>query len=387
MLDAFLGLILTTAAIVTGQNSFGNETYLRDDVNLLSELETPQSGRQGRFFPFFSVVRFANSQCSGSQSTLIGTCFTKRECISMGGVNSGSCANGLGVCCVFKKNCGSTTNINNTYFMNPEYPLKYQGGEQCSISVTRCNSNICQLRIDFLDLRLAQPNADGNCDKDVLLISGGSTNVPRLCGQINQHVYVDFNNDNPITINVHINSDFAFDDRRWNFQIKQIACDSAWRAPTGCLQYYTDITNTVTSFNYGTVVNPRAPTVGSRQMANLMYGVCVRMAIGYCGIEWSQSGTNSFVVTGDPGIIPPNDPDPNAGAESGLNCDKDFVIIPNPFVSGTVSNTDRFCGTSFSTKTSSLKPFVLYVVTNGSRNGKIQSRGFSLTYKQTMCAV
>ena len=42
-------------------------------------------------------------------------------------------------------------------------------------------------------------------------------------------------------------------------------------------------------------------------MANLMYGVCVRIALGYCSIEWSQSSPNSFVVTGDPGIIPAAD--------------------------------------------------------------------------------
>ena len=50
-----------------------------------------------------------------------------------------------------------------------------------------------------------------------------------------------------------------------------------------------------------------APTVGTRQMANLMYGVCVKMVVGYCGIEWFESSTNSFVVTGDPGVISPND--------------------------------------------------------------------------------
>lgn len=43
-------------------------------------------------------------------------------------------------------------------------------------------------------------------------------------------------------------------------------------------------------------------------MANLMYGVCVRMALGYCSIEWSESKTNSFLVTGNLGAISINDP-------------------------------------------------------------------------------
>ncbi|XP_043461349.1 uncharacterized protein LOC122497969 [Leptopilina heterotoma] len=387
MFDAFLVLIfIAIIAITTGQNIFKNENSPGDDAFFPNEIS--RSYRQGKFFPFFSVVRFANSECTGSH-TLSGTCFTKRECVNMKGVDSGSCANGLGVCCVFEKTCGSTTNINNTYFINSEYPTRYLGGEQCSISVSRCNSNICQLRIDFIDLRLAQPNANGTCDKDVVLISGGSSKVPRLCGEnTNQHVYVDFNADNPITISIHTNADFSFDDRRWNFKIQQIACDSSLRAPSGCLQYYTGISDTIMSFNYGSLVNTRAQSVGSRQMANLMYGVCIRMALGYCSIEWSESKTNSFLVTGNLGAIPVNDPDPNVGAESGSDCDKDFVIVPNPYdETGTALKADRFCGTKFVTKSSSLKPFALYVVTNDNFMGKVQSKGFSLNYKQQTCAV
>jgi len=53
-------------------------------------------------FPLFSVVRFANSECLSSIDQLNGTCFTRRECINYGGNPSGSCANGLGTCCVCK---------------------------------------------------------------------------------------------------------------------------------------------------------------------------------------------------------------------------------------------------------------------------------------------
>lgn len=45
-----------------------------------------------------------------------------------------------------------------------------------------------QLRLDFLEATLAQPNATGWCDFDVLLVSGGSSTVPRMCGDnTNQH--------------------------------------------------------------------------------------------------------------------------------------------------------------------------------------------------------
>lgn len=39
--------------------------------------------------------------------------------------------------------------------------------------------------------------------------------------------------------------------------------------------------------------------VGTREMANLNYGVCVRKAAGYCAVRWSATDTNSFSVSGN----------------------------------------------------------------------------------------
>jgi len=49
-----------------------------------------------------------------------------------------------------------------------------------------------------------------------------------------------------------------------------------------------------------------APQIGTRQMVNHRYGVCVRMALGYCSIEWSQVNTVSFSVSGDTGSFDPS---------------------------------------------------------------------------------
>ncbi|XP_008558691.1 uncharacterized protein LOC103579154 [Microplitis demolitor] len=358
-----------------------------------------QLTRSERFFPLFSVVRFANSECSGTNS-FNGTCFTRKECYNYKGTASGTCANGLGTCCTFKKECGSVTTLNNTYFVNPGYYSSYEGGERCTITVYRCNSDVCQLRIDFMEFNLAQPNASGVCDNDFLLISGSASTVPRICGENNnQHLYVDFNGANPITISVDTNTDYAFA-RKWNLRLQQIACDSPWRAPNGCLQYYKTITGTVTSFNYGTTTNSRVSTPllipGTRQMQNLNYGVCIRMALGYCTIEWSQSDTLSFTVSGDSGIL-----DGTPGIDysvSGELCTHNFVIVPNPSTNGSRDTTDRFCGNGFQTKQSSSKPFVLYVVTNQDPNENqpatddllerdFANRGFVLKYRQLACAV
>lgn len=105
--------------------------------------------------------------------------------------------------------------------------------------------------------------------------------------RINVSVYIDFNGATPITLSIDTSQDFAFD-RRWNIRIQQIACDSVCKgmcnadrfgrtffssffklilysmlnknmfvAPNGCLQYYKSISGSVSSFNYGTAVNPR----------------------------------------------------------------------------------------------------------------------------------
>ncbi|XP_066600385.1 uncharacterized protein [Prorops nasuta] len=382
MFSILLTVVLAVIAVTFGQVSQW-KTTLRDDqsINVNSH-----SKHQARFFPLFSVVRFANSECIASNN-FIGTCFTRRECLNYGGTPSGSCANGLGICCIFQKTCGATTNINNTYFINPNYPTTYKGGDRCTISIQRCNTNICQLRLDFLDSSFTQPNASGICDNDLFLVSGAASIVPRLCGEnTNQHVYLDFNGANPITISVDTLLDTTFE-RRWNIRIHQIACDSVYRAPNGCLQYYQTVSGTVTSFNFGSTPNARAPLIGTREMANLMYGVCIKMAPGYCSIEWMQTNNMSFTVSGDTGSIDPMIIGTAMVAESGTTCTKDFVIIPNPVENNVAAGTERFCGNGFVTKSSNMKPFVLYVVTDADEAGEIQNRGFMLSYRQLPCAV
>ncbi|XP_024878706.1 uncharacterized protein LOC112459044 isoform X2 [Temnothorax curvispinosus] len=386
MISVLLAGCVTILSVISVQ-TINLDQSSRDDASEIKSFNNTHSNHQGRFFPLFSVVRFANSECLSSIDQLNGTCFTRRECINYGGNPSGSCANGLGTCCVFQKSCGSTTNMNNTYFVSPRYPITYRGGERCTITVQRCNSNICQLRLDFLEATWAQPNATGFCDLDVFLVSGGSSTVPRICGEnTNQHVYVDFNGATPITISVDTNADYAFD-RRWNIRIQQIACDSVCRAPNGCLQYYKTVSGTVMSFNFGTTENVRAPQIGTRQMVNHRYGVCVRMALGYCSIEWSQADIFSFSVSGDTGTIGSDIIGTDLVAESGDSCINDFVIIPDPRENGVAVNTDRFCGNGFITKTSNLKPFVLYVVTNGDEVQEVQNKGFRLMFRQLPCAV
>ncbi|KAJ9585755.1 hypothetical protein L9F63_002450, partial [Diploptera punctata] len=245
-------------------------------------------------FSLFNVIRFQNVQCVGTNN-LRGTCFARKECTNLGGISSGSCARGWGTCCIIQKTCGDSTKLNCTYFSNTDYPGLYSDGGRCTIT----------LRLDFLDFTLAQPDANGNCLDDSFVVSGGSSVVPVICGEnTGQHVYVDFASDSsPILITVSTNPSVSAN-RKWNIKITQIECSNTERAPSGCLMYYSAISGKVMSFNYASS-GRGIELPWTREIANLNYGVCIKMAPNYCTIQWSQSSGDaySFTVSGDTGGI------------------------------------------------------------------------------------
>ncbi|KAK5640484.1 hypothetical protein RI129_011295 [Pyrocoelia pectoralis] len=321
------------------------------------------------------VVRFENSVCTAANG-LLGICYTRRQCTTIGGYVSGKCARNIGVCCVVQVSCGATSSNNNTYFQNPSFPNIFTGANTCSLTVQRCSEDICQIRIDFLSFSLAQPNGDGVCANDALIISGGAANLGRICGDnTGQHIYLDFNNGSNIDINIFTSSAITAG-RQWNLRVAQIGCDSPSRAMSGCLMYYRGTSGTVRSFNYGQSV-----AIGGRQLANMNYGVCIRTAPGMCSIQWSATSGDSFAFTVSLDAQVPT-------ALTGNNCETDYVIIPNGVTTtadGAALSADRYCGSMFTPVTSSSTPFVLYTVTNGNEATDSANRGFSLSYTQQQC--
>ena len=84
--------------------------------------------------------------------------------------------------------------------------------------------------------------------------------------------------------------------RTWNIRVMQIECEASYRAPDGCLQFFTGVSGTVCSFNFdGDNVH----------LAMQYYTICVRTERGFCGIAWMQSSTktansdpDTFLVSG-----------------------------------------------------------------------------------------
>merc|ERR1712241_1475941 len=103
-----------------------------------------------RQFSLFSIVTFKNDECTAvSTSGLKGVCMTSTEC-SSAGTADGNCASAFGVCCIIKvSTCGGSATKNASYIENPSYPSSYSTTGDCSYTVTRCSTDICQVRLDF----------------------------------------------------------------------------------------------------------------------------------------------------------------------------------------------------------------------------------------------
>ncbi|KAK7065389.1 hypothetical protein SK128_015790 [Halocaridina rubra] len=145
------------------------------------------SNRSDRFIsinvtPVIAILRISPDQCTTDDTvSTLGTCLPSSDC-STNGVASGSCAKGFGTCCIVQKSCGTSTTYDNTYFVNPGFPSADTGTGRCTLTVNRASSNICQVRLDFIDFELSQPDVNGECLTDFLTVTGGTSTVPMICG-------------------------------------------------------------------------------------------------------------------------------------------------------------------------------------------------------------
>ncbi|MPC20608.1 hypothetical protein E2C01_013561 [Portunus trituberculatus] len=380
-------LVGVVAAAPSESESLGSEQGALDD----GYIRVPGTDRDGKFVVF--LWRIPQDPCTSDDSTLTeGTCLPYKDCKFNSGTTSGYCSKGFAACCLLTRTCGETTSYNNTYFVNPGYTGTDTGTGTCTLTVNRVNSNICQLRLDFINFELEQPNEDGVCVTDYLSVSGASSTVPQICGSNSgQHMYIDVEpNSGPVQLTVE-RSTASTVDREWNIKVAQIPCDSEYRAPSGCLQYYTESTGTVSSFNFDNA--EPVPESGTRQISNTDYSVCIDMVDGACGIEWTRNttgGNYGFSVTdnADTIVIPPNIVGTPDASSTGTDCTTDYVLIPGGVTDQGVQN-DRFCGLGFpNSVTSTTKPFILNVKTDADEDGlnDFGNRGFNLNYRQlTSC--
>jgi len=335
----------------------------------------------------FSILRFASTACSGENGDS-GTCLTDRECTAKGGIGINQCGGGSLTCCSFKFTCGSTTNQNETIFVNNAYPRGENGTDTCQVTIEK-QPNVCQLRLDFEEFTLAQPDEHGLCTTDSFMVrTTVGERLPILCGEnSNQHIYIDMGRGsaNPVVLSVVSNGDRVT--RKWKIKINMIPCNNLDMAPSGCLQYFRSPSAVIKSFNYGAKIEDR-----SRYLSNLRYTSCIRVEENFCAIKWETESDQSFSF-GAPTNATLDGSTTLLESASGESCSRDdFVGIDQGSLDGVGPGEDRFCGNRLLDSNviiSRSKPFQLKVRSNHDQalNAASAQQGFSLRYVQLPCVI
>jgi len=363
---------------------------------IVTALGATENNRDARLF---GLISLAQEPCATTSTEYPrGTCFARLQCPKLGGTAAGTCVHGLGNCCYFTKTCDGTVSINETSFINTNYPNKDSSKSNCKVNVKLLNRNICQLRLDFDKFELNQPTTEGLCTDAFLRVSKtlDDRKIPLICGLNNaQHVYVDVDP----KINPEIQVDTSKSGSRWNIRISQIECTSKQRAPSGCLQYYRDTNAIIKSFNFQSHKVPeiKAGDV-SVHLQNLNYAICIKPQSGYCNTVFQPVDETSFIMTGDA----KGDENDDIGKESGLtpepfdskNPCKDYLVIPGASYTTSSSSSsggerDRYCRLTFPKVTSTAASPIIHVHTDlkeaDTENKDTNNVGFQIKYRMNPC--
>jgi len=314
-------------------------------------------------FSIFQIIKFENAACVGS--TRNGTCFTDSECEAKGGTDDGSCADGFGVCCIKMIDASGSSSLNNSYIV--ETSAAVAAGSSKSYTVCPCDSNICRIRFDFTGFTLSAPvtnpgtiqtggTADqgpplGDCVEDQFSITSPvSSGTPVICGtNTGQHMILDSDGVGCSNVNFAIGSaTFA---RSWDIKIMQFNCGDEMGGPAGCLQWFTETTGTIRSFNFPNQAKGAAVAASVVHLSNQHYKACIRRPLGANRICYPPCTSVDPTATGTPqssfGVSIPGD---NAAKSAqGTRCSDDYISIPGGASStaaaaGTLSLVNVFCG-------------------------------------------
>jgi len=386
--------------------------------------------RNKKAIGIFNVVKFPNDACDSNSASMNGTCYTSEECSSKGGTASGECAEGYGVCCVLTVACGESTSENGTYLSQASStdPAKDSTTSQsCTYSICPITSTVSRIRLDLQDFSIAPPvevasqtgngadaantaNSVGHCLTDSFSVTGSPVTI---CGSnMGQHMIVDSDGSTCVTAAFSYGLS-STQSRAYTIKVTQFESTNEMGGPSGCLQFFTGDTGTVSSFNYNGVDT-------STHLANQNYDICVRPGGDKCSICWGAAIATDGTTRGSFGLSLSTD-NGEAKSVSGA-CTMDFVTIPNAQLENainllTVSPTETFCGRHLNMNAlsedtsicSAVVPFRLGVSFDGSEvfgaqaaamamlsessgaedpaagNSPLGTMGFSLTFVQRAC--
>jgi len=321
------------------------------------------ANRNPKFFSIFQIIKFENAACAGS--TRNGTCFTDSECEAKGGTDDGSCADGFGVCCIKIIDASGSTALNNSYIV--ETSATVTAGSSKSYTVCPCDSNICRIRFDFTGFTLSAPVTNpgtiqaggtvdqgyplGDCVEDRFSITSPvSSGTPVICGtNTGQHMILDSDGVGCSNVNFVIGS--AVFARSWDIKIMQFNCGDEMGGPAGCLQWFTEGTGVIRSFNFPNQAAGAAVAAGVVHLSNQHYKACIRRPLGASRICYPPCTSVDPTAAGTPqssfGVS--RSGDNAAKSAQGTRCSDDYIRIPgggtNAAASiGTLSLVSTFCG-------------------------------------------
>ncbi|KAJ8962471.1 hypothetical protein NQ314_005708 [Rhamnusium bicolor] len=183
-----------------------------------------------------SDPKFSECKVNTQSGIKYGVCTPYSHCKVSRGVPNGFCGI-LSTCCIFEKTCGKTSNTKVGYFEGTDVK---NGASTCSYVVKLKNTNICQVRLDFVKFNLAPATLITNiqqrrvykCIDDRLRIHPNHYNIPDLCGNNdNQHVYIHVDQSVGVTKGVQL--DITLADRTlnpllqqpsWKIKVTQLEC-------------------------------------------------------------------------------------------------------------------------------------------------------------------
>jgi len=338
---------------------------------IISSAHCEESNRDARF-SIFQIIKFANEPCEGG--TRNGTCFTAQECEDQGGTDSGSCADGFGVCCSIVLTEGGSSSLNQSYMVQDASTTVEQG--TMMYTICPCSTDVCRIRFDFTQFMLAGPYvpaagagtgvkadeaaATGDCLTDTFSISGPNSGTPIICGTNDgQHMIVDTDGTSCLTVNFGIGGTTGTS-RNWDIMTTQYRCGEEAGGPPGCLQWHMEGTGSVRSFNFPRQARGAAVADTTTHLSSQRYSICIRRPTGttnicYIPCTYVNDGTaadtqHSFGLSIGPDA---------AAGKSGVSeteCQQDYIeIIGGTSAAiatiGISSDNNMWCGRYFSTFT------------------------------------
>ncbi|KAF4518078.1 hypothetical protein B566_EDAN009622 [Ephemera danica] len=208
--------------------------------------------------------------------------------------------------------CGGELSSNVGYFVSPGHPNALTPGSphmvrDCRLRVLKSASEISQIRLDMVHFTLGQPNRrTGVCEQDKFTLrSGSNPRRLRMCGiNTGQHFYYDVDGEeDSAEMVIRLAKDHV--SRFWEIKVTQIEFKD--RAPSGCLQYFTEEKGLVQTMNFA---------ANGRHLADQDYNICIRQEEGMCSIVYEPCDENSFRI--GPAMPQTLGAAPGGGSQGGL---------------------------------------------------------------------